>query len=296
MSNSWGNLVGFDKSQTTVGREVLAGITTFMTMAYIVAVNPGILGDPRLPSNAQIPFDGVIAATCLGSALACIMMGIVGRYPFALAPGMGINAYFAYVVAAKYGYQVALGAVFLAGATFLILTFVRIRQLIIDAVPSVLKHSVAAGIGLFIAFIGFQNAGLVVKSDATMVTSFGILTPQVLTAAFGLALVLALFALRVRGAILIGIVAATVFSFFADAIAKEIAKEMALLTDPHGMAAELAAIWTGIWHGIAQVFASAAQIRPTDLIAMPKFSALGQLDIRGALGVGLLEVVFAFLF
>jgi AGZA family xanthine/uracil permease-like MFS transporter len=214
MAGGWNSFFGLKEHQTSVRRELLAGVTTFMTMAYIVAVNPMILGDPNLPENARMPVEGVMAATCLASAIACIVMGLVARYPFALAPGMGINAYFAYVVAVKHGYNIALGAVFLAGVTFLILTFVRVRQLIIDAVPAVLKHSVAAGIGLFIAFIGFQNAGLVVPSGATMVTSFGKLTPQLLVAVFGLALMVVLFSLRVRGAILIGIVAATVLALF----------------------------------------------------------------------------------
>ena len=248
-------LLRLREEKTTFRRELLAGVTTFMTMAYIIAVNPMILGDPRLPPHARMPIEGVMTATCLASAIACIIMGVVARYPFALAPGMGINAYFAYVVAVKYGYRVALGAVFLAGVVFLILTFVRVRQLIIDSIPPVLKHSVAAGIGLFIAFIGFQNAGLVAKSDATMVTSFGVLSKPLLVALFGLALTVALFALRVRGAILIGIVAATVLAFFL---------------------------------GIAKP--------PEGIIARPKFEGFGQLDVRGALGVGLLEVIFAFLF
>jgi AGZA family xanthine/uracil permease-like MFS transporter len=255
MANSWASFFGLKEHQTSVRRELLASITTFMTMAYIVAVNPMILGDPNLPENARMPIEGVMAATCLASAIACIVMGLVARYPFALAPGMGINAYFAYVVAAKYGYQVALGAVFLAGVTFLILTFVRVRQLIIDAVPSALKHSVAAGIGLFIAFIGFQHAGLVVASKATMVTSFGELTRPLLVSVFGLAVMVVLFSLRVRGAILIGIVAATILAFFL---------------------------------GVAKA--------PEGIVAMPRFSVFGELDVRGALGAGLLEVIFAFLF
>ena len=248
-------LFHLEEQGTNVRTEILGGVTTFMTMAYIVAVNPMILGDPNLPENARMPIEGVMAATCLASAIACVVMGLVARYPFALAPGMGINAYFAYVVAVQYGYRVALGAVFLAGMTFLVLTFVRVRQLIIDAVPAALKHSVAAGIGLFIAFIGFQHAGLVVPSKATMVTSFGALTPQLLVAVFGLALMVAMFSLRVRGAILIGIVAATVLAFFL---------------------------------GVAKT--------PEGIVAMPRFSVFGELDVRGALSVGLIEVVFAFLF
>ncbi len=250
-------LFRFRELGTSPRREILAGITTFMTMAYIVAVNPMILGDPNLPDHARMPIEGVMAATCLASAIACVIMGIVARYPFALAPGMGINAYFAYSVAARpeWGYKVALGAVFLAGVVFLILTFVKVRELIIDSIPPVLKHSVAAGIGLFIALIGFQNAGLVVPSKATMVTSFAQLDKPLLVAVFGLALMVALFALRVRGAILIGIAAATVLALML---------------------------------GIAKA--------PERVVDWPKFTAFGQLDIRGALKLGLIEVIFAFLF
>jgi len=272
MTNVWDSVFGLKENQTTARRELLAAVTTFMTMAYIIAVNPGILGDSKnLPPVSTLtqqpvcmPIEGVMAATCLASAIACFVMGLVARYPFALAPGMGINAYFAYVVASKYGYQVALGAVFLAGMTFLILTFLRIRQLIIDAVPAVLKHSVAAGIGLFIALIGFQNAGLVVASKATLVTSFGVLTRPLLVAVFGLALMIVFYSLRIRGAILIGIVAATIL-----ALCLGVAKPPELVEGQP-------------WYA--------------RFVAMPSFSVFGQLDVRGALGVGLLEVIFAFLF
>jgi AGZA family xanthine/uracil permease-like MFS transporter len=195
----------------TVRREVLAGLTTFMTMAYIIAVNPIILGNPK---GAAMPMTAVMTATCLASGLTCILMGIVARYPFALAPGMGINAYFSFTVAAKYGWDVALGAVFLSGVVFLVLTLVRVRELLIDAVPAALKHSVAAGIGLFIALIGFQSAGLVVPSPSTMVTSFAKVTPPLEVALFGLVLTIVLILLRLRGAILIGIVAATVLGLW----------------------------------------------------------------------------------
>ena len=254
------SLFRLKENQTTVRRELLAGVTTFMTMAYIVAVNPAILGDPK---GAGMPTEGVMAATCLASALACVVMGLVARYPFALAPGMGLNAYFSYVVASQYGYQVALGAVFLSGVVFLALTFLRVRQLIIDAIPDALKHSVAAGIGLFIAFIGFQHAGLVVPSGATMVTSFGEKSPGLVVAVCGLVLVVILLSLRVRGAILIAIVAATVLALVLD---------VAQAPRPgEGQP----------WYGA--------------FVAMPTFEVFGQLDIRGAFRVGFL-VIFAFLF
>lgn len=209
MANGLDSLFQLTENKTTVRREALAGVTTFMTMAYIVAVNPSILGSEVLSEAGRMPKEGVMAATCLASGLACIMMGVVARYPFALAPGMGLNAYFAFAVADKYGYEIALGAVFISGVVFLTLTFLRIRQLIIEAIPDALKHSVAAGVGLFIAFIGFQNSGLVVNSDATLVTSFGEFTPGLRIALFGLLVTVILLSLQVRGAILIGIVAAT---------------------------------------------------------------------------------------
>src|SRR6201998_3788978 len=145
--------------------EILAGVTTFLTMAYIVLVNPAIL------AAAGVPLPAVTAATCLSAAFGSILMGIVARYPIALAPGMGLNAYFTYTVCLKMHipWQTALGAVFLSGSLFLLLTAFGIRQLILKSIPQELYAAVACGIGLFIAFIGLTKAGLVVKSDATLV-------------------------------------------------------------------------------------------------------------------------------
>src|SRR6266481_4983051 len=146
--------------------EILAGATTFITMAYIVFVNPTILRETGMP------FTAVVAATCLSAAFGSIAMGAYARYPIALAPGMGLNAYFTYVVVKGMGisWQTALGAVFLSGIAFLLLTFVGIRQLIVEAIPQELYAAVAAGIGLFIATIGLRNAGMIVASPATLVT------------------------------------------------------------------------------------------------------------------------------
>ena len=146
--------------------EILAVLTTFVTMAYIIFVNPSILHDAGMPVAA------VTAATCLASAIGCLLMGALARYPIALAPGMGLNAYFAYSVCIglKVPWQTALGAVFLSGVIFLILTAAGIRQLILEAIPRELYSAVAVGIGLFIAFIGFRNAGIIKADPATLLT------------------------------------------------------------------------------------------------------------------------------
>ncbi len=156
----------FQRLGTNWRTEILAGLTTFITMAYIVFVNPAILHE------AGMPLAAVTAATCISAAFGSFLMGILARYPLALAPGMGLNAYFTYTVVKGMGipWQVALGAVFVSGVVFLILTSLGIRQLILAAIPFDLYAAVAAGVGLFIAFIGFRNAGLIAPHPATMVT------------------------------------------------------------------------------------------------------------------------------
>src|SRR5581483_2476550 len=161
--------------------EILAGVTTFLTMAYIVLVNPAILAD------AGVPLPAVTAATCLSAAFGSILMGILARYPIALAPGMGLNAYFTYTVCIKMHvpWQTALGAVFLSGVIFLALTAAGIRQMILHAIPHQLYAAVASGIGLFIAFIGFQHAGLIVRDPNTLVGMGNIRNPTTYLALFG---------------------------------------------------------------------------------------------------------------
>ncbi|HYD37736.1 MAG TPA: NCS2 family permease, partial [Allosphingosinicella sp.] len=190
---------------TTLRTEVLAGLTTFLTMAYIVLVNPAILG------QAGMPVAAVAAATCLAAGFASILMGASANMPLALAPGMGLNAYFAFTVVGAMGvpWPVALGCVFLSGIAFLALTFAGIRQLIIAAIPPYLFAAVAGGIGLFIGFIGLKNAGIVVSSEATSVALGDLRAPGAGLALLGLAVIAALAAWRVRGAILIGILATT---------------------------------------------------------------------------------------
>ncbi len=232
--------------------EILAGVTTFMTMAYIVFVNPSILHD------AGMPIAGVTAATCLAAAIGSLLMGAFARYPIALAPGMGLNAYFAYSVVKGMGvdWHVALGAVFISGIAFLLLTALGIRQMIVSAIPVELYSAVAAGIGLFIAFVGLRNAGIIVPDSATAVTLGNLRAPGTLLALFGLILIGVLLCLRVRAAILIGVVATWI---------------VAALTG------------TVQWHAAPYSFTSIT-------------STAMQLNIAGALGRGLLEIIFVFLF
>ena len=232
--------------------EILAGATTFATMAYIVLVNPSILHD------AGMPFQAVVAATCFCAAFGSILMGIVARYPVALAPGMGLNAYFAYTVVKGLGipWQTALGAVFLSGVAFLILTVTGVRQMIVEAIPTELYAAVAAGIGLFIALIGLRNAGIVVASPATLVALGNLRDKNTALALFGLALTGALMAWKARAAMLIGIA---------------------------GTTAAGAAFGLVKW--------SPAMYHASDILA-----TAGKLDIRGAMHIGLLEIVFVFLF
>jgi len=191
---------------TDMRTEILAGVTTFMTMAYIIFVNPGIL------SETGMPFGALLVATCLSSALATVLMAFTANYPFALAPGMGLNAFFAFTVVLGMGisWQTALAAVFIEGVLFIVLTMTKIREEVINSIPTTIKIGVSAGIGLFIAFIGLQGAGVVVKNDVVLVGlgSFRESATPLLAMA-GLALMVALEVKKIRGGILIGIIAVT---------------------------------------------------------------------------------------
>jgi AGZA family xanthine/uracil permease-like MFS transporter len=186
---------------------MLAGLTTFLTMAYILIVNPLILAD------AGMDFGAVFTATAISSAVATLIMAFTANLPFALAPGMGLNAFFAYTVVLGMGYswQFALTAVFLEGLIFIVLTFFNVREAIVNCIPMNVKRAISVGIGLFIAFIGLQNAGIVVDG-ATLVTVGNLTSAQVLVAIIGLVIMGVLLAFKVRGALLIGIVAATVIA------------------------------------------------------------------------------------
>jgi adenine/guanine/hypoxanthine permease len=243
---------GFTALRTNWRTEILAGATTFITMAYIIFVNPSILAETGMP------FGAVTAATCLSAAFGSILMGALARYPIALAPGMGLNAYFTYVVVKQMGvkWEVALGAVFLSGALFLLLTLTGLRQRIIEAMPRELYSAVAVGIGLFIAFIGLKNAGIIVADPATFVTLGNLRAPNTALALMALLLMAALMAWRVKAAMLIGILGTSTL-----------------------------AVIFGLVEWKAQ---------PSFLPELSK-TAL-HLDIPAALQFGLFEIVFVFLF
>ena len=240
------------ENQTSVKQELLGGLTTFMTMAYIVVVNPQIL------AQAGMPAEGVVFATCLSAAVATLVMGLYANYPIALAPGMSLNAYFTYSVclAMHVPWRTALAVVFFSGVLFLVLTVTRVREQIVNGMPDCLKHSTAAGIGMFIAFVGMRNTKLIVANSATFVGIGSFAAKEVQIGCFGLALTLVLMARRIHGAILLGIIGTTVL---------------------------------GMLRGISSW--------PSTFFSMPHpSSTFLQLDFRGALHLGLLEILFAFLF
>lgn len=201
---------GLRDNGTDVRTELLAGLTTFLTMAYIIFVNPAILGD------AGMPKDAVFVATCLAAALGTAIMGLYANYPIAMAPGMGLNAYFAYVVVLGMGvpWQTALGAVFISGALFVLVSIIGLRELIIKGIPQSLRVGITVGIGLFLALIALKNAGIVVDNPATLVAIGDMHAAPPILATIGFLMIVALDRLKVRGAILIGILTVTVLSFF----------------------------------------------------------------------------------
>jgi AGZA family xanthine/uracil permease-like MFS transporter len=242
----------FTRLGTNWRTEILAGVTTFLTMAYIVLVNPAILAD------AGVPLPAATAATCLSAAFGSILMGIVARYPIALAPGMGLNAYFTYTVCIKMHipWQTALGAVFLSGCIFLALTACGIRQMILRAIPHQLYAAVAGGIGLFIAFIGFQRSGLVIRDANTLVGMGNIRNPTAWLTLVGLILMVALEVKKVRGAILIGVLSITAVAWARGLV--------------H---------WTPATGGFGALAGTALK-----------------LNVMGAVNKGLLEIIFVFFF
>ena len=199
-------LFGFDASTMTVRKEVMGGITSFLTMAYILAVNPMIL------SNAGMDQNAVFTSTAVSAIIATLIMAIYAKLPFALAPGMGLNAFFAYTVCLAMGHtwQFALTAVLIEGIIFLILTVTGLRQKIVDCLPMIFRHSISPGIGLFIAFIGLKNAGIVVKNDATFISLGNLHDPAVLLACIGIVISAVLLVRKVTGALLIGILLVTI--------------------------------------------------------------------------------------
>ena len=243
---------GLLENQTTVRQEFIGGLTTFMTMAYIVVVNPQIL------SQTGMPAEGVLFATCISAAVATLVMGLYANYPIALAPGMSLNAYFTYSVCLgmHIPWRTALGVIFFSGVLFILVTVTKVREQIVNGIPDCLKHSTAAGIGMFIAFVGLRNAKLVVANPATFVGLGNFSDREVQVACFGILLTLVLMVRKVNGSILIGI-AGTM----------------------------LVAVLRGVAHA------------PSSWVSLPHPSGtLLQLDLRGAMHLGLLEIIFAFLF
>ncbi|RDW18145.1 guanine permease [Oceanobacillus arenosus] len=197
------------ENNTNIRTELTAGLTTFMTMVYIVFVNPAIL------SGAGVPFDQVFMATVISAVVGTLMMGLFANYPIAIAPGMGLNAYFASVVAAQgLSYQVVLGAVFLAGVIFLLLSFTKLRELLILSIPASLKYGITAGIGLFIAFVGLKNSGLVVPNEANIVGLGAITDPMIVLTIVGLFITLILYVLNIKGALFFGMLVTAIIALF----------------------------------------------------------------------------------
>ncbi len=187
------------QNNTTISTEIYAGITTFMTMAYILAVNPLILGDAGMNSSA------VFTATALASVIGTLAMAFLANYPFALAPGMGLNAYFAYVVAAKYGWEIALCAVCAEGIIFMLFSFVNLREAIFEAIPKNIRRAVSVGIGLFIAFVGFRTSGIVVSDADTLITLGDVADIRVCLALIGTIITGLAIYLKIKGALFWGI-------------------------------------------------------------------------------------------
>ena len=208
MSPFFAKLFGFDSKKHNVRTEIIAGITTFLTMAYILAVNPSIFS---ALAGQGMPTDAVFTATALAAIIGTLVMALYAKKPFALAPGMGLNAFFVYTVCLTMGYswQFALTAILLEGIIFIILSVTKVRDLIVKAIPDTLKKAIGAGIGLYIAFIGLQNAGIIVNDDATLVTLGDLTSSNSLLFTIGLFLTSILVVLRVRGGVLIGILATT---------------------------------------------------------------------------------------
>jgi len=243
---------GFTAHNTTWRTEILAGLTTFITMAYIIFVNPAIL------SQTGMPLAAVTTSTCLCAAIGSILMGALANYPLALAPGMGLNAYFTYTVVKGMGvpWQTALGAVFLSGVIFLLLTFGGVRQKLLSAIPHQLHSAVAGGIGLFIAFIGLRNSGIIVPSPATTVTLGNLHAPSTQLAIFGIVLIAVLQAYNVKASMLIGVLTTL----------------------------------------LAGILLHQVQYTPSTFNPMAIRSTAFHLDIRGALRMNALEIIFVFLF
>ena len=219
----------FTNENVDFKREIMAGITTFLTMAYIIAVNPNILSAAGMDAGA------LVTATCLAAGLSTILMGVFANLPFALASGMGLNAYFAFTVVGqnKIPWEIALTAVFVEGIIFILLSLFKVREAVVDAIPINLKYAVTAGIGLFIAFIGFNGAGVVIGNPDTMV-AMGQVGPKMLIAMVGLCIIVILEKKKVKGSMLVGIVVSTLLAWGYALINTEAAASMGIYL-PNGI-------------------------------------------------------------
>jgi AGZA family xanthine/uracil permease-like MFS transporter len=253
----------FDKYNTNLKTEIIAGITSFLATMYIIVVNPAII------SAAGLPFEGVLTATILVSTFSSIMMGVYAKNPIVIAPGMGINAFFAYTVVLGMGieWDVALGAVFWSGVVFLILSIFNVRTAVALAIPKQIRSAVAAGIGLFITFIGFENAKFVVNDPATLVT-FGGLNVVTITFLIGLIITSYLVMKNVKGALIFGIIFTTIISI------------------PIGR----------LWGDATNILGSSTIVNWNGIIAAPDFSLLFKLDLINSLTLSIVPVIFVFLF
>ncbi|WP_211826593.1 NCS2 family permease [Kistimonas asteriae] len=245
-------LFKLQEHNTTVKTEVIAGLTTFLTMAYIIFVNPSLLAAAGMDSGA------VFVATCLAAAIGCFIMGFYANYPVAMAPGMGLNAFFSFTVVGQMGYswQVALGAVFFSGICFFLLSAFRIREWIINSIPLSLRGGIGAGIGFFLGFLGLQNAGIVVDNPATLVSMGDMTSWNAIMACLGFVVIAALYFRGVTGSVMIGILSVTLLSIATGHVE------------------------------LNGIFAMPPSLVPTFM----------QLDLAGALDIGLVSIVFSFLF
>ena len=260
------------ENESTVKKEVIAGITTFMTMAYILAVNPDILSATGMDKN------GIFSATIISSVIATVAMALLANYPFALAPGMGLNAYFAYSVVLGMGYswQWALAAVFVEGLIFILLTLCNVREALFNAIPKCMKYSVSAGIGLFITFIGFKGAGIIVASESTYIALGDMLRPQAVLCMVGIFVTAALMKKNIKGSVLIGIFVTYILGIIAELIG---------------------------WY---QVGVDGYSLIPSSIISFNLFSGLGSVAFKlpslseifgnGSSLINFIIVVFSFLF
>ena len=251
---------GLSRLGTNTKTEIRAGVATFLTMAYIIVVNPIIL------SGAGMPIEGVVFAIIMVSAISSILMGLAANLPFALAPGMGINAFFTYNIVLGMGvdWTTALGAVLISGVVFIVLSVLKVRELIVQAIPRSLRYAVASGIGLFLAFIGFQWAGFIVENPATLV-SFGGISVEVILFAAGLFVTSWMVIRRIPGALILGIVGTSVATVIVSLIIQASGGE-----------------------ALVEI--------PETLFAMPSLAVFGQVDLVGALTVGMILPIFTLLF